>query len=157
MDARSGVDLAVGADLTVLTMVSQSKILTSVDIQMPLQPRKYERYMIPARLKNEGGFSNETIYRVRLANGQDFEHIGFTSYTFDQNKKRSPDAHWLGEKDGYVEVIVHDNSKHDCIIVEPPQVHNCEWSGFLEVPINDLKPIPRSEWNDRDSYGVYHV
>lgn len=122
---------------------------------MPLIPRTHERYLIPARLKNEGGFSSETGYRVRLANGQDFEHIGFTSYTFDQNKKRNPNDHWQGEIDGFVEVIVQGagQSEHT-IVVEPPQVHGVAWSGLLEVSKNDLAPIPRSEWNNRDYYGA---
>ncbi len=123
-----------------------------------LQPRKYERYLLPARLTNEGGFSNETSYQVRLASGEDFGHLGFTSYTFGEDKKRNPDAHWQGERSGYVEVIYHAPGRHEhTVVVEPPQVHNTEWSGLLEVSKNDLKPVPRSEWNERDSYGAEHA
>lgn len=122
---------------------------------MPLQnvPRSGERFLVPARLCNEGGFPHETIYRLKMANGKHFEHIGFTSYTFSPEKTRHPDIHRKGEEDGFIEVIFYEIDDKKAKIL-PPQAHGCDWSGFLFVAYNDLQLIPRREWNNHDSYGT---
>lgn len=118
--------------------------------------RKYDRFLIPARLTNGGGFSHETIYQIDLIGGVMLRHIGFTNYTFDENKVRNQDEHWQGEKAGYVEVIVYEVKDRDVSII-PPQAHGCDSSGMVIVRKGDLLEIPRSQWNDRDQYGVKDV
>ena len=74
--------------------------------------------------------------------------------TFGQDAKRLPDKDFDGEQSGHCEVIFLELANAHTAIVLPPQVHGCENSGPIEVSKNDLLPIPRSEWNDHDHYGM---
>lgn len=117
--------------------------------------QKHERFLLPATLMNEGGFSNETLYRIILANGQTMDHLGFTDYTFDSLKNRNKNHNWKGPKDGFIEVIFHDlvPNNRESAVVEPPQVHGINHSGLVVIPIRHLLPIPKHERNNRDKYG----
>lgn len=122
---------------------------------MPTQPRKYDRYRIPASFRN-GGFPSEKVYHFRTASGEEFHHLGFTSYLFDQDGKRLRDKDFPKDeqRDGYCEVIFLELVNDHTALVQPPQVHGCENSGPVAVSKNDLTTIQRSEWNDYDKYGV---
>ncbi len=113
----------------------------------------YDRYRVPARFKN-GGFPSEKVYWLRTAQGEDFKHLGFTSYLFSEDAKRLPDKDIEGERSGFCEVIFLRMANAHTAVVLPPQVHGCDNSGPIEVAKNDLLPIPRSEWNDHDHYGM---
>ena len=116
-----------------------SMTTTITKIERPA--RRGDRFRIPAKIRN-GGFGSEKIYRVRLANGEDFEGIGFTHYMWDEAKKILPDKDLDGEISGYVMVYFQEMCGEDEAVVEPPQLHNVDYQGPIAVAKNDLQNFP---------------
>lgn len=103
--------------------------------------QRYQTFRIPARIRN-GGFPHEKIYRIKVASGETFEHIGFSSYMWDSSKKILQDKDLDGEIDGYVMVYFWDMKDQNTALVDPPQAHGWDRSGLVEIAKNDLADFP---------------
>ncbi len=95
-------------------------------------------YRVPACISN-GGFSSEKIYRIKLANGCEFEGIGFSHHMWQGEKPIQDELD--SEIDGHVMVYLLAPIHDDTAIVEPPQLHNVDYQGPIMVRKDDLVKV----------------